>query len=82
MVAKTAGSSPSVWNTWNHDRSTWIIHIDFEPAEIDSHYPVVLDIQADIANALWPTSEALNLRFDDEGRLPLFDIGERTQAPR
>ena len=24
---------------WNHDRSTRIIHIDFEPAEIDSHYP-------------------------------------------
>ena len=23
---------------WNHDRSTRIIHIDFEPAEIDSHY--------------------------------------------
>ena len=62
---------------WNHDRSTRIIHIDFEPAEIDSHYPVVLDIQADIADALWQINEALNHRFDDEGRLPLFDIGER-----
>ena len=62
---------------WNHDRSTRIIHIDFEPAEIDSHYPVVLDIQADIADALWQINEALNRRFDDEGRLPLFDIGER-----
>ena len=62
---------------WNHDRATRIIHIDFEPAEIDSHYPVVLDIQADIADALWQINEALNRRFDDEGRLPLFDIGER-----
>ena len=62
---------------WNHDRSTRIIHIDFEPAEIDSHYPVVLDIQADIADALWQINEALNHRFDSEGRLPLFDIGER-----
>ena len=62
---------------WNHDRSTRIIHIDFEPAEIDSHYPVVLDIQADIADALWQINEALNQRFDDESRLPLFDIGER-----
>ena len=24
---------------WNHDRTTRIIHIDFDPAEIDSHYP-------------------------------------------
>ena len=62
---------------WNHDRSTRIVHIDFEPAEIDSHYPVVLDIQADIADALWQINEALNRRFDDVGRLPLFDIGER-----
>jgi acetolactate synthase-1/2/3 large subunit len=62
---------------WNHDRSTRIIHIDFDPAEIDSHYPVVLDIQADIADALWQINEALNRRFDSEGRLPLFDIGER-----
>ena len=51
---------------WNHDRSTRIVHIDFEPAEIDSHYPVVLDIQADIADALWQINEALNRRFDDE----------------
>ena len=62
---------------WNHDRSAQIIHIDFEPAEVDSHYPVVLDIQADIADALWQINEALNQRFDSEGRLPLFDIGER-----
>ena len=62
---------------WNHDRSTRIIHIDFEPAEIDSHYGVALDIQADIADALWQINEALNRRFDDEGRLPLFDIGVR-----
>ena len=62
---------------WNRDRSTRIIHIDFEPAEIDSHYGVALDIQADIADALWQINEALNRRFDQERRLPLFDIGER-----
>ena len=49
---------------WNRDRSTRIIHIDFEPAEIDSHYGVALDIQADIADALWQINEALNRRFD------------------
>ena len=62
---------------WNRDRSARIVHIDFEPAEVDSHYPVVLDIHADIADALWQINEALNHRFDREGRLPHFDIGER-----
>ena len=58
--------------------SECIRHVgDFEPAEIDSHYPVVLDIEADTADALWQINEALDHRFDDEGRLPLFDIGER-----
>ena len=71
------GPSLGAPSFWNHYRSTRIVHIDFEPAEIDSHYPVVLDIQADIADALWQITEALNRRFDDEGRLPLFDIGER-----
>ena len=41
---------------WNRDRSAYIVHIDFEPAEIDSHYDVTLDIQADIADALWQTT--------------------------
>ena len=62
---------------WNRDRSARIVHIDFEPTEIDSHYDVALDIQADIADALWQINEALNHRFDGAGRLPLFDIGER-----
>ena len=63
------------------NRSVRIIHIDFEPAEIDSHYDVALDIQADIADALWQINEMLHLRFHREGQLPLFDIGERG-APR
>ena len=62
---------------WNRERSTRIIHIDFEPAEIDCHYGVEVDIHADIADALWQINEALDRRFGRAGGLPLFDIGER-----
>ncbi|MGH1478038.1 MAG: acetolactate synthase large subunit [Geminicoccales bacterium] len=58
---------------WNQGVDKQIIHIDFEPAEIDRDYPVAVDISADIADALWHLNEGLNERF--EARLPLFDIG-------
>ena len=57
---------------WNKGKTKQIIHIDFEPAEIDRDYPVAVDITADIADALWHLNEGLNARFED--RLPLFDI--------
>lgn len=60
---------------WNAGKTKKIVHIDFEPAEIDKDYQVAVDVTADIADALWHLNEALNARF--EGRLPLFDIGER-----
>lgn len=64
--------APSFWNSGKEKR---IIHIDFDPAEIDRDYAVTVDVTADIADALWHLNEALNERF--EGRLPLFDIEER-----
>jgi len=57
---------------WNKGKAKQIIHIDFEPAEIDRDYPVAVDITADIADALWHLNEGLNDRFED--RLPFFDI--------
>ncbi len=60
---------------WNREGGKTIIHIDFDPAEIDSDYPVALDVVSDVADALWQINEELNRRF--EGRLPLFDIAER-----
>ncbi len=57
---------------WNAKRDKKIVHIDFEPAEIDEAYPVTVDLQADVADALWHLNEELNARF--EGSLPLFDI--------
>ena len=57
---------------WNAKRDKTIIHIDFEPAEIDASYPVTVDIVSDIADALWQINEELNELY--EGQLPLFDI--------
>ncbi len=58
---------------WNKARDKKIIHIDYDPAEIDEAYPVDVDIVADVADAVWQINEGLNANF--EGRLPLFDIG-------
>ncbi|MDJ0943537.1 MAG: acetolactate synthase large subunit [Kiloniellales bacterium] len=58
---------------WNPERDKRIVHIDFEPAEIDEAYPVSVDICADVADALWQINERINeVRGED---LPLHDIG-------
>lgn len=49
---------PRLWNTGVAKR---ILHIDFLPAEVDENYPVDVEINADIANAIWQ----LNERFMD-----------------
>ncbi len=57
---------------WNAKRDKTIVHIDYEPAEIDSGYPVRVDIVSDVADALWQLNEKLNQTY--EGKLPLFDL--------
>lgn len=66
--------APEFWNQ-GHDKT--IIHIDFEPAEIDTDYNVAVDIVADLADALWQINEELNRRYD--GDLPLFDIADKAK---
>ncbi len=65
--------SPSFWN--HGDKK--IVHIDFEPAEIDEDYHVTVDVVSDVADALWQINEEMNNRY--EGKLPLFDIGDRAK---
>jgi acetolactate synthase-1/2/3 large subunit len=65
--------SPSFWNKEGGKK---IIHIDFWPAEVDSDYPVEVDIVSDVADALWQINEELNARFDKAGKLPLFNIND------
>ena len=62
---------------WNKGRKKQIIHIDFWPAEVDEHYFEAVDISSDIADALWQMNEEIERRF--VGKLPLFDIGQRSE---
>ena len=62
---------------WNANSGKKIIHIDFWPTEIDSDYPVEVDVVSDVADALWQINEELNVRHDAAGNLPLFDINDR-----
>ncbi|MDA9314287.1 acetolactate synthase large subunit [Alphaproteobacteria bacterium] len=64
--------APSLWNKTPGKK---LISLDFEPAEIDSDFPVDVDVVGDLGDALWQMSEELNNRF--EGKLPLFDINDR-----
>jgi len=59
---------------WNPNRDKTIIHMDFDPAEIDEAYPVTVDICSDVADGLWQMNEELNNQY--EGKLPLFDIDD------
>jgi len=54
-------------HVWNHGRPKKILYLDFLPAEVDRDYPVEVEMNADIANALWQ----LNERF--AGGPPRFD---------
>lgn len=59
---------------WNKGRAKKIVHIDFDAAEIDTAFPVTVDIVSDIADALWQINEEINRRFESE--LPLFSIAD------
>ncbi len=61
--------APSFWNAGENKK---IIHIDFEPAEVDHHYTVAVDVVGDVADALWQINEMLEKEHAD--RLPLMEI--------
>ncbi len=61
--------SPSFWNA---DMDKKVVHIDFLPAEIDSHYTVEVDVAGDIADALWQIN--MELESTHAGKLPLQNI--------
>ena len=67
--------APSFRNA--HKENKKLVHIDFLSAEVDSDYPVDVDVVSDVADALWQINEELNRRFDKEPGLPLFDIADR-----
>jgi len=60
---------------WNPDASETIVHIDFDPAEIDREYHPSVELVGDVAHALW----ALNERFDVHG-VPDYDFTVQHEA--
>jgi acetolactate synthase-1/2/3 large subunit len=47
---------------WNAGMDKKIVHIDFEPAEVDRHYTPEVEVVADIASTLWEINERVGLR--------------------
>lgn len=44
---------------WNNGNQKTILHIDFEPAEVDRYYNPIVEINADIADSLTALNQAL-----------------------
>jgi acetolactate synthase I/II/III large subunit len=63
---------PSLWNSKKDKR---VIHIDFLPAEIDSHYHPEKELVGDLASALW----SFNERFDSDSA-PSYDFTAQLAA--
>jgi acetolactate synthase-1/2/3 large subunit len=60
---------------WNPNGSERIVHIDFDPAEIDAEYHPEVELVGDIAHALWQ----LNTRFERDG-VPDYDFSAQQAA--
>lgn len=45
---------------WNQDNDKKIIHIDFDPAEVYTHYTPDVEVTGDISAALWELNKKLN----------------------
>lgn len=63
--------------SWNGDRSKCIIHADFIPAEIDSHFQPEVELIGDVAATL----NALTEKFGDTGA-PEYDLDLQHAARR
>jgi len=46
--------------SWNPDNSNPIVHIDFEPAEVYTHYRPEVEVIADISATLWELNKQLD----------------------
>jgi acetolactate synthase-1/2/3 large subunit len=60
---------------WNPDATETIVHIDFDPAEIDHEYHPAVELVGDIGHALWQ----LNERFARDG-IPAYEFSAQRAA--
>lgn len=61
---------------WNPSKREKIIHIDFDPAEVYTHYNPDVEIVGDISGALWELNEKLareDVDFDTDWYRPIRD---------
>jgi acetolactate synthase-1/2/3 large subunit len=57
---------------WNGEGNKKIIHIDFDPAEVDYWYDPVVELVGDVASTLWELNEQIDNDFPrDRGRFAL-----------
>lgn len=60
---------------WNPDATEVIVHIDFDPAEIDSEYNPAVELVGDVERALWQLTQ----RFERDG-VPDYDFRVQNEA--
>ncbi len=53
-------------SNWNQGHPKRILHIDFEPAEVDQHYRPDCEVIADIASSLWSINEDLTSKHEKD----------------
>ncbi len=53
-------------SNWNRGSKKKILHIDFEPAEVDQYYRPDCEVVADIASSLWSINEELTAKHQKE----------------
>jgi acetolactate synthase-1/2/3 large subunit len=59
---------------WNPSGRTTVVHVDFQPAEVYTHYRPKVEIVCDVSAALWElhrTLESEELRFDTDWFVPI-----------
>lgn len=61
---------------WNIGRTKRLLHIDFDPAEVDGAYRPTVEIVGDVAATLWAMNEGLT----EAHRFPDFDGHARARA--
>ncbi|HUG83364.1 MAG TPA: acetolactate synthase large subunit [Euzebya sp.] len=52
---------------WNIGPATHIIHLDFQPAEVDQHYRPAVEVVGDLGNALWQLNKGLTSAHEEKG---------------
>src|SRR4051794_33988207 len=62
-------------SNWNIGRTKRLLHIDFDPAEVDDAYRPTVEIVGDVAAALWAINEGLT----EEHRYPDIELHRRVR---